>query len=151
MQAMNRIGPRQQEHFRTSTRKTRFSNKAPSRRYVDGTDVDFGDAAGDAASNDGDGDVGDTCGAAGGFCAINGRCWAGNDLIAQMTGQREDTMPCIDSSPGGDESRQVRVRRPNHGHELLEQLEAGHQQLPAAVLERAFHIDTHERVDHRYW
>ena len=62
MQAMSRIGPRQREHFRTSTPKTRFSNKVQSRRYVDGTDVDFGDAAGD----DGGGNVGDTCGAAGG-------------------------------------------------------------------------------------
>ena len=47
MQAMSRIGPRQREHFRTSTPKTRFSSEAQSRRYVDGTDVDFGDAAGD--------------------------------------------------------------------------------------------------------
>ena len=60
MQAMSRIVPQQREHFRTSTPKTRFSNKAQSRRYVDGTDVDFGDAAGD----DGGGDVGDTCGEA---------------------------------------------------------------------------------------
>ena len=66
MQAMSRIGS-------TTTRtlqdidpqgtlrappKTRFSSAAQSRRYVDGTDVDFGDAAGD------DGDVGDTCGEA---------------------------------------------------------------------------------------
>jgi hypothetical protein len=42
--------------------KTRFSSEAQSRRYVDGTDVDFGDAAG----NDGGGDVFDTCGSAGG-------------------------------------------------------------------------------------
>ena len=65
MQAMSRIWPRQREHFRTSTPKTRFSSAAQSRRYGDGTDVDvvdFGDAAGD----DGGGDVGDTCGSAGG-------------------------------------------------------------------------------------
>ena len=36
------------------------AQSAQSRRYVDGTDVDFGDAAGD----DGGGDVGDTCGEA---------------------------------------------------------------------------------------
>jgi hypothetical protein len=42
--------------------KTCFSSDAQSRRYVDGTDVDFGDAAGD----DGGGDVFDTCGSAGG-------------------------------------------------------------------------------------
>ena len=67
MQAMSRIWPRQREHFRISTPRTRFSRAPQSRRYVDGTDVDFGDAAGDdAAGDDGGGDVCDTCGAAGG-------------------------------------------------------------------------------------
>lgn len=41
MQAMSRIGPRQREHCRKSTPKTRFSSAAQSRRYVDRTDVDF--------------------------------------------------------------------------------------------------------------
>jgi hypothetical protein len=48
--------------LRTSTPKTRFSSAAQSRRYVHGTDVDLGDAAGD----DGGGDVVDTCGSADG-------------------------------------------------------------------------------------
>jgi hypothetical protein len=39
--------------LRTSTPRTRFSSAAQSRRYGDGTDVDFGDAADD----DGGGDV----------------------------------------------------------------------------------------------
>jgi hypothetical protein len=40
---MSRIWPWQREHFRTSTSKTRTRSAAQSRRYVDGTDVDFGD------------------------------------------------------------------------------------------------------------
>ena len=74
------------------------------------------------------------------FSAITGRHWPGDDLVAQVTRRREDAVPCIDSSPGGDESRQVRVRRQNYGHELLEQLDAGHHPLPAAVRERAFYV-----------
>ena len=70
----------QREHFRTSTPKTSFGNKAQSRRYVDGTDVDFGDAAGD----DGDGDVGDTCGAACGSAPSLVDAGGGNDLVAQV-------------------------------------------------------------------
>ena len=70
MQAVRRIVPQPREHRTTSTPKTRFSNKAQSRRYVDGTDVDCGDAAGDDGGDDGrddgDGDVVDTCGSAGG-------------------------------------------------------------------------------------
>ena len=52
--------------------KDRFSSAAQSRRYIDRTDVDFGDAAGDDGDgndgdgDDGDGDVFDTCGSAGG-------------------------------------------------------------------------------------
>jgi hypothetical protein len=44
--------------LQTSTPKTRKSSAAQSRRYVDGTDVDFGDAAGDDKGGDKGGDKG---------------------------------------------------------------------------------------------
>ena len=77
------------------------------------------------------------------FSAITGqrwRRWPGDDLVAQAARRREDTMPYIAASPGGDAAGEIRVRRRNQGHELVEQLDAGHHQLPAAVGERAFHV-----------
>ena len=71
----------------------------------------------------------------------NGRRWPGYHLCTQAARGRKDAV----------EAGEVRVRRRNQGHELVEQLDAGHHQLPAAVLERAFHVDTRERVEHRCW
>jgi hypothetical protein len=53
------------------------------------------------------------------------RC-SGDHLVAQAARRRQDAVPCIHSSPGSDESHEVRVRRRVQGDELLEQLDAGH-------------------------
>ena len=117
--------------------KTRFSSAAQSRRYGDGTDVDFGDAAGD----DGGGDVFDTCGSAGGSAPSLVDAGRGTTLSRRrLVGAKRPCRALI---------HHLAVR--NQGHELVEHLDAGHHQLPAAVRERAFHVHTRERVEHRYW